>query len=186
MLSYGPVILYLCKGRHKGAQMLGYVLAPERGDADLLISAVAAQLQALGWPLAGAVQQNRMEGASRCTMELVVLQADRRICISQQLGSGSKGCRLDSAALEQAVGLVEAALDQSPRLLILNKFGKAEAEGRGFRPLIGRALGLGIPVLIGVNARNIEAFHSFAEGMAMALPANEADLLDWCHAHVLP
>lgn len=162
--------------------MLGYVMAPERGDADLLISRVAARLQALDWPLAGAVQQNRMEGASLCSMELVVLHGGGRICISQQLGSGSQGCRLDSAALEQAVGLVEAALDHAPRLLILNKFGKAEAEGRGFRLLIGRALGAGIPVLTGVNARNIEAFQEFAAGMGQPLPADEARILDWCHA----
>ncbi|MES2667112.1 MAG: DUF2478 domain-containing protein [Pseudomonadota bacterium] len=162
--------------------MLGYVMAPLRGDADLLISAVAARLQALGWPLAGAVQQNRGDDPALCTMELVVLQAGHRICISQQLGTGSRGCRLDSAALEQAVGLVEGALHHSPRLLILNKFGKAESEGRGFRPLIGRALGAGIPVLTGVNARNIEAFQDFAQGMGQALPPDKARILDWCHA----
>lgn len=167
--------------------MLGYVMAPERGGADLLISAVAARLEAAGWPLAGAVQQNRRAaGARDCTMELVVLQAGRRICISQSLGAGSTGCRLDSAALEQAVGLVAATLDAAPgdlpRLLVLNKFGKAEAEGRGFRPLIGRALAMGIPVLTGVNARNIAAFHGFAEGMAVGLPAREPAILAWCHA----
>ena len=58
------------------------------------------------------------------------------------------------------------------RLLVINKFGKHEAEGRGFRPLIGEALAMGLPVILGVNGLNLPLFLDFAEGMAEALPAD--------------
>ena len=47
-------------------------------------------------------------------------------------------------ALEQAVALTQSALSQGADLLIVNKFGKHEADGRGMRPLIGEALAMGL------------------------------------------
>jgi hypothetical protein len=82
-------------------------------------------------------------------MDVRVLPNGPILRISQNLGSVSKGCRLDPAALEAAVGLVEARLDPNVDLLIINKFGKHEADGRGFRTVIAAALDLEIPVLVG-------------------------------------
>ena len=48
--------------------------------------------------------------------------------ISQALGPSARGCRLDAAALEVAVGLVSTRLAEGADLLILNKFGKHEAK----------------------------------------------------------
>jgi hypothetical protein len=49
--------------------------------------------------------------------------------ISQVLGPQARGCRLVPAALETAVVLVVAGLSCGADLLIVNKFGKHEAEG---------------------------------------------------------
>lgn len=163
--------------------MLGYVISEGRGAADLVLADVAARLVAEGWPLAGAVQVNSDRGAAHpCDMDLHVLAAGRIIRISQNLGALSAGCRLDPAGLEQAAGLVERALDATPRprLLIVNKFGKQEIDGRGFRPVIGRALAEGVPVLTAVNAGQIDGFESFAHGMAEVVPAETGAILDWC------
>lgn len=165
--------------------MLGYVLATTRGASDLLMADIAARLGAEGWPLAGAVQVNREVAAGRpCVMDLHVLTGDAVVRISQDLGALSKGCRLDPQGLEEAVALVEGALGQTgarrPRLVIVNKFGKQEAEGRGFRPLIGRALADGIPVLTAVNDNCLAGFLAFAGGMGTALPAEAGAVIDWC------
>ena len=163
--------------------MLGYVLATGRGDADRVLSEVADRLTSLGWPLAGAVQLNIEHHPARpCHMDLHVLNGGARIRISQDLGPLSEGCRLDPSALEQAVGLVEAALDAGPRLLIVNKFGKQELDGRGFRPVIGRALSQNVPVLLAVSAGSLEGFVAFADGIGHALPADADAVLNWCLA----
>jgi len=159
---------------------LGYITGDGRGETDRLLAEVARRLQAAGWPLAGVVQHNtERAGQARCDMDLQVLGRAERVRISQALGSAAQGCRLDADGLETAVGLVEASL---PGARMLNKFGKAEIEGRGFRQLIGEALGRGLPVLVGVKRDNLTGFAAFAEGLAEALPAEADALTDWCQA----
>ncbi|MCU9848848.1 DUF2478 domain-containing protein [Defluviimonas sp. WL0024] len=163
--------------------MLGYVIAEGRGAADRVLAEVARQLHDEGWPLAGAVQVNSERGEMHhCDMDLHVLAADRIVRISQNLGALAKGCRLDPSGLEQAVGIVEAALDATPRprLLIVNKFGKQEIDGRGFRPVIGRALASGVPVLTAVNAANLPGFEAFAHEFAEPIPLDFSAILGWC------
>lgn len=55
-------------------------------------------------------------------------------------------------------------------LVILNKFGKQEAEGRGFREALAGAVAEGIPVLVGLNALNKAAFETFAAGLPTECP----------------
>ncbi len=76
----------------------------------------------------------------------------------------------------------EPAASVWPDLLIVNKFGKAEALGRGFRPVIARALELEVPVLVGLNRSNRESFDAFAEGLAEFLPAEPSAILAWCES----
>lgn len=146
---------------------LATITLPGRGETDRLLAEVAARLQRQGVPLAGAVQFN-VECGDECEMEVQVLPDGPVIGISQKLGPGSEGCRLDAGALETAVAEV-AARKAGARLLIVNKFGKHEAEGRGFRGLIAEALAEGVPVLLGVNAMNMQAFQAFAGEVAEPL-----------------
>ncbi len=154
---------------------LATITLPGRGETDRLLAAVAVRLQGQGVALAGAVQFN-LDCGDDCEMEVQVLPDGPVIGISQSLGPGSQGCRLDAGALETAVAEVAARM-AGARLLIVNKFGKHEAEGRGFRALIGSALEAGMPVLIGVNAMNMQAFQAFAGEMAE--PLVPAELETW-------
>lgn len=165
--------------------MLGYVISDGRGTVDPLMAEVARRLMAQGWPLAGVIQVNTETGPeTKCDMDLQVLTGAEAVRISQRLGRLARGCRLDPQGLERAVGLVERALDAGPRLLLINKFGKAELEGRGFRPLIGRALGEGVPVLTAVNRTNLPGFHAFTEGIGTALPPEPEAIVEWSGAQV--
>ncbi|NVO54540.1 DUF2478 domain-containing protein [Rhodobacteraceae bacterium B1Z28] len=159
---------------------LAYVTTTDRGATDRLLSAVAEHLQAAGAQLAGVVQTNTdCADSSKCDMDVQVLPAGETIRISQSLGTQSRGCRLDPAALEQAVGYVTASLEDAPQLLIINKFGKHEADGRGFRPVIAEALAQDIPVLVGVNGLNSEKFLEFTGGEAEQLSSDIQAITDW-------
>ncbi|MFW8594696.1 DUF2478 domain-containing protein [Cribrihabitans neustonicus] len=161
---------------------LSYVMTEERGATDRLLTDLAAELQARGVRLAGIVQTNtECHDSALCDMDVRVLPGQQIIRISQSLGPGARGCRLNPEALEQAVALVTASLHAAPapQLLIVNKFGKHEAAGRGLRPVIGEALAMGIPVLSGVNRMNLEAFCAFADGMAEAAPTDLEALAVW-------
>lgn len=158
---------------------IAYTMAPGRGDTDLVLAALARRLAARGLKCCGTVQINTDRGSGPCDMDVQVLPEGPVLRISQDLGPGARGCRLDPQALETAVGLAAARLRTGADLLIVNKFGKHEAEGRGFRAVIAEALERDIPVLLGVNGLNLAAFESFAGGLARPLPPEEGALLAW-------
>ena len=70
------------------------------------------------------------------------------------------------------------------RALVVNKFGKQEAVGRGLVTAIGLAAERGLPVLVGVSPEYLEAFLAFAEGQAKAMPADASTIIDWLRGAV--
>ena len=155
-----------------------------RGRIDALIAEVAARLAAEGVRLAGTVQSN-IERLNRrkCDMDLMILPDGPVVRISEDRGDLARGCILDSGALEQTVVAVQQRMAGAD-MLIVNKFGKREAEGKGLVPVIADALGLGLPVLIGVNGLNLAAFLAFAGEAAAGLPADPRIVVDWCRSAV--
>ncbi len=159
---------------------LAYVMTETRGTIDRLLSEFSRLLIGRGNRLIGVAQTNtECSDSTLCDMDVQVLPDGQTIRISQSLGTGSRGCRLNPSALEQAVALVSDGFDGDPQLLVVNKFGKHEAEGRGFRPVIGEALSRGIPVLAGVNTLNHDAFIEFTQGMGQRLTADPVALEKW-------
>lgn len=157
------------------------VSSPERGQTDIVLAEVATALLGKGLELAGVVQTSTdRPGRRHCDMDVMVLPAGPVLRINQLLGEGAQGCRLDPSALETAVAQVEATFSSKFDVLIINKFGKHEVEGRGFRGLIAEALSRGIPVVIGVNAQNADAFTTFVDGCAEPLAADTSEIVNWC------
>ncbi len=170
---------------------LAYVIAEKssenHGAIDQLLSNFAILHLSAGTNLAGVVQSNTACADSHlCDMDARVLPDGPIIRISQSLGPAARGCRLDPAALEQAVVEVSSRLTPETELLIINKFGKHEAGGRGFRTLIAEAMSLDVPVLLGVNQTNLDAFHSFTGGCATGLKPDAQSLLAWYNSLTIP
>lgn len=165
---------------------IGYVQISGRGATDAFLARVVGLLQARGMALAGTVQTNLQRQKSHpCDMDLKILPDGPVLRISQELGAGSRGCRLNGGVLEQAVMQAGQRLDGAAALIV-NKFGKLEAEGHGFVPLIVRALDAGLPVLIGVNGLNLPALLGFADGLATRLPEDPAGILEWIEKQPSP
>lgn len=132
-------------------------------DPAPVMSEIADHLTGRGFRCAGFVQRDvPRPGRSRCDMVLADVATGATIAISQDRGPGARGCRLDEGELARAIMATMAALSSPLDLLLINKFGKAEAEGRGFVPLIGEAVALGVPLLIAVPWRNIDCWRRFA------------------------
>jgi hypothetical protein len=74
---------------------------------------------------------------------------------------------------------VESSLDNDPALLVLNKFGKAEVEGGGMYGLMAKALERGIPSIIGVPVRNLDAWRSFAGEFSTELAEDTGQIGEW-------
>jgi nucleoside-triphosphatase THEP1 len=160
--------------------------ADQSAAADAVLASAARVLAALGYRLAGAVQHNPTRpDRCRCDMVLEDLSTGRAVAISEDRGPAARGCRLDPAALEQLVGAAASGLETGADLLIVNRFGKREAEGCGFRAVIEQAVTSGIPVLVAVSAANLDSWNAFAGGLDQRLEPNLAPAIRWCRS-VLP
>jgi len=109
--------------------MMNLQLAAVIFDADQPVDALmGAGLE--GLPASGWLQVRL--GPEDCDCPDFALRSlgDGQIrAISQDLGTDAQGCRLDGGALADVAGELMGLLDQGPRLLVLNRFGKTEAEG---------------------------------------------------------
>jgi len=159
---------------------IAYTMTEKHGDTDLLLEGVAGELRHRGYRVCGTVQINvETDTGGPCDMDVKILPSGTVFRISQSLGKGARGCRLDPDALERAVVDVHTELSKGADLLIINKFGKHEAEGRGFRDVIAEAIVMEIPVLVGLNDLNKDAFEAFSDGYAVSLPPVIGSIADW-------
>lgn len=162
---------------------IAYTMTEGKGALDRLLADFAETLAARGVRTCGIVQINTdCDSGYRCDMDVQVLPDGDRIRISQQLGRDSTGCRLDPGALTQAVADVSRQMEQDFDIFILNKFGKQEAEGGGFRDLIATALERGAAVIAGTNGLNTQRFEAFSGGLATRVAPTPKALLDWYDA----
>jgi nucleoside-triphosphatase THEP1 len=159
--------------------------------ADQALRRVVRHFEAAGLRLAGVVQRDTPRaGRTSCDMTLEELSTGVAIAISQDRGPLARGCRLDLSEMARAIQLASAALQGAPDMLVLNKFGKTEVEGGGFRALIAEAIQQGVPVLIAVPYRNIDPWRAFAGDLAREIHLANPDanlMLDRiCPAQTVP
>lgn len=158
---------------------LGYVVLGESGAVDQLFADLAKDLAAAGIYVAGVVQErHNRHDRSRCDLRLRQLPQGPVTAISLDLGEGSEGCRLDTGALEQISAEVAANLPLA-KLVLINRYGKQEARGKGFVTVLAEALGIGVPVLVGVAPGWVAEFQSFSAGMAKEVLPEPKALKDW-------
>jgi hypothetical protein len=169
----------------KMTMRLGYINLTDGDELDKCLSQLVKLFEEAGRTPSGAIHAPyKGPNRSKCDMDLQILPDGPVFRISQNLGELATGCRLDSAALEAAT-TEAAARSDGASVLIVNKFGKHEAEGRGFVSMIIDAMERDIPVVIGVNKLNLEAFLSFADGCAEILPADPNYIVNWVTAEAV-
>lgn len=156
---------------------------PER-----VIGGAVERLRDRGLPMAGALQSTILDVVDRHPCDLLIedLTTGDLTPIAEHRGRQARGCRLDVGLLTAlAQGVVSGLRSGAPRLLVVNKFGKTEAEGGGLRGAIAEAVERDIPVLVGVPMRNLDQFRAFAGPLAVELPVSAPALSAWLAGHGL-
>ncbi|ESR22512.1 hypothetical protein N177_4077 [Lutibaculum baratangense AMV1] len=163
-----------------GVPLAGIVF--EAGDPiNQLLLRVAEALAADGVSVAGVVQARVNDPATgRSNLVLRGLRDGWELPILEERGQQAKGCRLDSRAITDVAGRLERELAPGAGFLIVNRFGRAEAEGQGLRHLLARAASEGIPVIAGVRQDYAAAWAAFHGGLGVALPPDPERVLAWC------
>jgi hypothetical protein len=85
-------------------------------------------------------------------------------------------------ARRRAGAQVASAIDQGADLVIVNRFGRQEREGKGLSYLVERALSADIPVVIAVPSHRFADWIRFADGMSVKLRCERESLEAWWSA----
>jgi hypothetical protein len=158
------------------ASDLAALVYGEHQDPDAVLRDFAAGLNAKGARVVGMVQAGACADSS---LSAILLHSGETLLLAQDFDSNAKGCRLDLGRLQNAGERVADALEAGADLVVINRFGKRERDGKGLGFLIDRASGADIPVVIAVSAERFDDWIKFSGGMCVKLPCERAALEGW-------
>jgi nucleoside-triphosphatase THEP1 len=136
----------------------------------------AADLKARGMRAVGMVQAGACADSS---LSAVLVHSGETLLLAQDFDPAAKGCRLDLGRLQNAGAQVADAIEAGADLVIINRFGKREQNGKGLGYLIDKALAADIPVVIAVSGDRFADWIKFAGGMTVKLPCDRDALDSW-------
>jgi hypothetical protein len=148
-------------------------------DPDAALRSFAADLIASGHRVVGMVQAGKCADSS---LSAILLHSGEKLLLAQDFDPAAQGCRLDLARLQNAGTRIADALARGADLVIINRFGKRERDGKGLSYLIERALDANIPVLIAVGKDHFADWIKFAGGMSVKLGCDRGALDAWWQA----
>jgi hypothetical protein len=148
-------------------------------DPDAALRSFAADLIAHGHRVVGMVQAGQCADSS---LSAILLHSGEKLLLAQDFDPAAQGCRLDLARLQNAGMQIADALSHGADLVVINRFGKRERDGKGLSYLIERALDADIPVVIAVGKDHFADWIKFAGGMSVKLGCERGALDAWWQA----
>lgn len=155
---------------------LAALVYEDHQDPDALLRDFADDLNARGLRVVGIVQAGQCADSS---LSAVLVHSGETVLLAQDFDPAANGCRLDLARLQNAGEQIAVALEAGADLLIINRFGKRERDGKGLTHLIQRALDSDVPVVIAVSQQRFADWIKFAGGMTVKLPCDRDALDVW-------
>ncbi len=150
-------------------------------EPDNLIAGFADDLHRAGYRPVGVLQRGRTCHSENPRFGVVMLPGGEVVSLASDGGTPTVGCRLDSDRLAGLAVQLAASIEDGADLVIINRFGRSEAEGKGLIDLVPLALDADIPVLITVPEQRFAAWIRFSEGMNVRLACQREALDRWWH-----
>jgi len=159
---------------------VGVLLYDNSIDVDGILADAVALIAARGVAVGGLLQRfgARLPNGKR-SMWLDDIRTGATIRLDRPRGPGATACILDPDALAQAACLLQHATAAGIDVLVVNRFGNAEADGRGMRAEFAEAICSGSAVLIAVKYTLLDDFEGFLGGPAHLLLPVPAAIADW-------
>ncbi|WP_333924441.1 DUF2478 domain-containing protein [Bradyrhizobium sp. CCBAU 21362] len=146
---------------------------------DRLLADFAQDIAQQGVRIGGIMQRHSRRANGTHVMLAIDVATGQEISISQPLGSGAMSCNLDTNGLAEAPVVVSQALRNKTDLLVISKFAKQEAAGRGLRLELVDAITRGVPVLTAVPKNCLADWRTFTAGVGTLLPCEFLEQW-WC------
>lgn len=153
---------------------LATIIHTGEGEYDGLLRDFVEELKADGVNVQGLLTKHYKN-----PMIIYDISSNQEFVISQTLGKNSTSCCLDLGKLAGAAFVLRKALEEKPDLVIINRFGTAEAEGGGFIEELQALIGEDIPVLTLTADKYLDAWQTFTGGLAEEVAPNKEALHAW-------
>jgi hypothetical protein len=150
-------------------------------DPDRVLREFASDLNARGYRAVGLVQTGH-HCLDAPKLSAMLVHTGEELELFQNLGTCATGCRLDVGQLMDAGAQVAGAIEEGADLVIVNRFGRQEREGKGLSYLVEHALNADIPVVIAVPSHRFADWIRFADGMSVKLSCDRWSLEAWWRA----
>ena len=156
-----------------------------RLDIDAVLSASVELLRSNGVRVAGLFQRfaEPLPGGKR-SMYVEDLSSGERIRLDLPRGPEASGCNLDPDGLNRAACAPRSAISQRPDVLMVNRFGKQEAEGHGMRAELAEAVSSGLPTVIAIHQSLVGEWGKFLGKPGHLLQPEPTDIVNWSRQRV--
>jgi hypothetical protein len=164
---------------------VGVVLYDTSIDVDAILAAAVLEITVRGIAVAGLLQSfgARLDNGKR-SMWIEDIRTGTAIRLDSPRGRGAVACMLDPDALARAACLLKRAIESRADLVLVNRFGNAEADGRGMRAEFADAICAGAAVLVAVRYSLLNDLEGFLGGPAYLLLPSPLAIADWAEALV--
>jgi hypothetical protein len=150
-------------------------------EPDRLLREFVQELMTHGHRVVGLIQTRLGD----CGAAVNVLPTGETIGIAPRLGTLGDLSRPGPCDLGTAAARLDSLIESGADLVVINRFGKLEAEGTGLVDEIARALRLDIPVLVAVPEHRFLEWLCFCHGMGVKLPCRNDSLRNWWNAMIV-
>jgi nucleoside-triphosphatase THEP1 len=149
-------------------------------DVGALLAAVVDRLRSENIAVGGLLQEPGISGSANCAMlDLVDIRTGERAKITQNRGKESRGCKLDEQGLMSMSHCIDAAISDQVDLIVVSRFGRAEAAGHGLLGCFADVVCAEIPILTAVREPYVDRWHEFHGGLAVELPPSADAVVAW-------
>ena len=164
----------------KVAARVGVLLYDTSVEVDAILSSAVEHLRARGVTVGGLLQRfGEQLPNGKYRMWVDDITTGQSIRLDDPRGAGASACIVDPDALAQAACMLRRITETQPDLIIVNRFGHAEAEGGGMRSEIAEAVCSGAAVLLSARSTYFAALESFLGGPPTVLLLSAAAIADW-------
>ncbi len=160
---------------------IGALRAGSTVEIQKLLARFAERRIREGLRVAGVIEELAVDANCSACETLVLREAagNMIVPITQNLGSGSRACNIDTAGLAAACQSVLAGIERGADVVVLSKFGKIEAEGGGLLDAFQAAAAADLPCVAGIKPSFAGHFLEFAGGFSQWIEADDAALERW-------
>ncbi|NLA88754.1 MAG: DUF2478 domain-containing protein [Alcaligenaceae bacterium] len=163
---------------------LAVIVFDDDGDEVMQILWDAVEeLQKQGLNVGGLLNKKNQDGTFIGEV-ICSIGDEREFTILVDRGQGASGCRLDSVALAESSIVPREALDKGIDVLVINKYGIAESEGRGLVDEMTRAASEGVPVLAAVHNKYVDAWRNYSGDLGIELFPMLDEVIAWVNTQL--